>query len=491
MVSDVNSQGVALCPQCKSVLEFFTVQCPWCEQVFSGPEAIKILSMLAESGVNSDSLLEQLRNAGDDASALMLPICRWNFEKGSQGAKIASLVIYQEKGKLAGVSVRMLERGYRSGSRAVKAEIVKTLGMVGTKEALETLMKLHEKENDPFMLVSFSRWGDMALTSSEEDLSRADIILADLQEASASQARSDSRGPGPEPRHTPVVERVRASVSPIPLGSGSASGRIEVPLSSVPPPRKSRVAATVFFRVLGVVAAAVVILYIGGVKIPDGADTKLLLDQAARFIGIARDTGEGNAALPDGSGGAKGKGGFAGGGLALGENGSGAGEGEARQDKKQAHAPSAGGDLSKLDFTVSASSQHKKYPASNVNDGDPSTVWQEERTAKAIGQSLSLDFGGYVAIGQLAFVTGYDDPDGPRGDMFHINNRLKKVEVRFPDGTSRELEFEDTRDKQVKLFDPLVHASSMVIVVREVYRGSWFADNAVGEIEVFGYVENE
>jgi hypothetical protein len=71
--------------------------------------------------------------------------------------------------------------------------------------------------------------------------------------------------------------------------------------------------------------------------------------------------------------------------------------------------------------------------------------------------------------------------------MWRLNNRLLSASVELSDGSVVDLEFNDTRAKQVRMFPAAVKTSRAVITVQGVYRGSWFNDNAIAEIEALGY----
>jgi hypothetical protein len=142
-----------------------------------------------------------------------------------------------------------------------------------------------------------------------------------------------------------------------------------------------------------------------------------------------------------------------------------------------------------LTFDASASSQHRKYPASNVGDGNPATVWQEAKGDKPIRKFLFLSFPEEVTVTRIGIVTGFDDASGRHGDMFPLNNRLKKAEIEFSDEKVMFRDFEDTRQMQYFELSPPHRTRHIKITILEVFKGSWFYDNAVAEVEVWGHEE--
>ena len=168
-------------------------------------------------------------------------------------------------------------------------------------------------------------------------------------------------------------------------------------------------------------------------------------------------------------------------------------EGEEGEEEEEAAAPPItmadveGKTPQKLSFTIAASSQHKKYPAANMIDGDPTTVWQEDRKLRPTGHTLTITFEKEVIVTGIKVLGGYDDPKGDKGDMWPIHTRLQKVKVKFEGSPAMEVEFDDVREMQTRTFDAPQKTMQMTITVLGVYRGTWFHDNAVAELEVWGF----
>jgi len=142
-----------------------------------------------------------------------------------------------------------------------------------------------------------------------------------------------------------------------------------------------------------------------------------------------------------------------------------------------------------LTYEASASSQHRKYPASNIGDGNPATVWQEAKGEKPLRKFLFLAFPEEVTVTRIGIVIGFDEAGGKHGDMFPLNNRLKKAEFQFSDEKVMFREFEDKRGMQYFDLSPPHRTRHLKITILDVYKGSWFYDNAIAEVETWGHEE--
>ncbi len=143
-------------------------------------------------------------------------------------------------------------------------------------------------------------------------------------------------------------------------------------------------------------------------------------------------------------------------------------------------------EVAKLECAIAASSSHKKFPAKNLLDGDRATVWQEDKKKKALGQSLTFAFPAPAVVKRIGIVSGYDAAEKSRGDLWPLNNRLKTATLAFTDGATLTWELADTRDLQWLEVDHPSAVGGFTLTVVDVYEGSWFRDNAIGEIEVWG-----
>jgi hypothetical protein len=150
-------------------------------------------------------------------------------------------------------------------------------------------------------------------------------------------------------------------------------------------------------------------------------------------------------------------------------------------------APPGAGDAHELSYEVEASSFHKKYPPSHLADGDPSTVWQEEGGTWSVGHKLTFSFPEPVTVVKMGVVVGYVEVDKHKGDRFPQNNRLEEAKVIFEDGTEQVVHFEDERQMQWVELEHDQPVDELVVQVKGVYRGDDYNDNAIAEIELWGY----
>jgi hypothetical protein len=494
--------GAALCPSCASVIEFFYGTCPWCSHEIRGQEAMKVFSMLSETGVPAEDLRAQILEAGRVIGDTLLPFCADNFEKGSQGAKMASLIVLQTYGDLDQLKVGMLEEGYKKSSNPVKVEIIKTLARAGTQDSAGALGRLKDFENDPEVLLAFSTKGDQEGAIREEisltEISTADLQVEESRLAEAGKLADKHPPPPPAAKKADGESSVPKKVPPPPPAPIPSALDILPPLPEIPgagaaaepepepeevaAPRKSKVLPVILIGV-GFIATGVIVLVLLlalGIKIPlfkkggtTTADTKGSNVGVGPVVPVdAGGTGEEAAAAPGEAD-------------AIGEAAAEAVEEEPAPKEPAGPVKVAG--TGQLSFTISASSEHKDFPASNMIDGNPATVWQEDRKIKPYGHVITLDFGKQVTVTSLTFISGYDATDKHKGDLFPLNNRLKKASLTFSDGSTRDIELEDKREKQTITLAPEVETSKINIKIIDVYRGSWFFDNAIAEIEVGGH----
>lgn len=148
-------------------------------------------------------------------------------------------------------------------------------------------------------------------------------------------------------------------------------------------------------------------------------------------------------------------------------------------------APPAGGGA-KLAYEVSANSQHSKYPASNLSDGDVSTVWQEQKGEWSVGQKLHVEFDEPHTLTKLGIVVGYDLVHDKKGDLWPQNNRAKSLQITLSDGTEVQADLEDDRKMQWIALPASEPVSEIMLKITDVYRGSKYNDNAISEIQIWG-----
>ena len=415
------------------------------------------------------------------------------FQDASQGTKLACLMAVQDFGDPRVMPPALLLDRYEECSAAVQAEIVLSLRRSESQDAENALEKLRGMVNDPRVLDAFD---DPFFRS--EVLSLSEPLPTSAHDAGAGGALVQPGGaatddavvaPGP-PGQAAGDLGEQASVR-IEEDSGEGFEPVEVVHKSVPPPiperppegepaRKSRpLAAPPPMPDLDIAAGkrtatgpspTTIGLYVIMLAV------LVVMGIAAVYIVTGRWKREASApSRPAGS-----------------ESVIPAKKSPVPAAKPPVAPPQADIEPKPVEshivaFESSASSQHRKYPASGVGDGNPSTVWQEDKGQKPLKQFLFLAFPEQITVIRIGVMTGYNDASGKLGDMFPLNNRLKKVEIAFSDGKVLFHEFADEREMQYFDLEPAHLTTSLKITVLEVYRGTWFYDNAIAEVEVWGY----
>ena len=142
-------------------------------------------------------------------------------------------------------------------------------------------------------------------------------------------------------------------------------------------------------------------------------------------------------------------------------------------------------------INVSASStddaETDRYNPKNTIDGKRATVWEENAEGSGIGEYLVFTFDEPKHIVKLGIVGGYDKVVNDKyGDRWDRNNRLKRINIAFSDGTSQELALRDSRDIQFFQIDK--DLKYIKIEILEVYRGSYdkWDDTSISEVEIWG-----
>jgi len=128
-----------------------------------------------------------------------------------------------------------------------------------------------------------------------------------------------------------------------------------------------------------------------------------------------------------------------------------------------------------------------RYKPNNTIDGKRSTVWEENAEGSGIGEYLVFTFNKPQNITKIGIVGGYDKVKNDKyGDRWNRNNRLKKIEVSYSDGSDTLVSLRDSRD--IQYFNVDKNLKYIKIEIVEVYRGSnikW-DDTSISEVELWG-----
>lgn len=468
-----------------------TTSCSGCGHRWKPGEILAIAGSLLSGGIPRRSVRRQVAEAASGRSPEILGAAAEHFGNASQGTKLATLMAVQDFGDPRAMPPSLLYEHYDYCSPAVQAEIVLTLARSETEEANGILNKLRGRANDPRVLRAFDDpffrsevltlsqpW---PLVAKEPSLPGVRVGEATEREPVGEEAGEASVVIEEDSSEFQPVELVKKSVPPpIPGQAVEVEAKpLEKPrfterrLEPPPPmpdldlsakqmepgqaPHRMR-AAQVTLLVMLVLLGLVAIYQVTRIRQNRAREAPTRQAPTAAEPVHSKSPAEQAAGQQSTPGPVE----------------------KETQGPPESHI---------LSFEASASSQHSKYPASNVGDGNPATVWQEDKGDKPIKKYLFLTFPDEVTVTRIGISTGFDNAKGKHGDMFKLNNRLKKSEIAFSDQKVMFREFED--DRQMQYFDlkPPHRTRSLKISVLEVYKGSWFYDNAIAEIEVWGYEE--
>ena len=141
--------------------------------------------------------------------------------------------------------------------------------------------------------------------------------------------------------------------------------------------------------------------------------------------------------------------------------------------------------------TVTASShlpsdRHGGYYPYAAVDGQVETAWVEGSEGPGIGEWIHLQFPGPVAVHAIHVDVGFDKD----ADLFAKNNRVREATLRFSDGQTVTVAFEDVRGMQAVAVADLmggpVETTSVQLIVEDVVAGSTYDDTCIAELEVYG-----
>lgn len=124
----------------------------------------------------------------------------------------------------------------------------------------------------------------------------------------------------------------------------------------------------------------------------------------------------------------------------------------------------------------------KSYAASNLIDGNHSTVWCEGADGDGIGESVTLS--GKKKQGFKGFViwNGYQESS----HLYKINNRVALLTIYADSKLIGEYKIEDKGLKSQRIkFGKVVEAKKLTFEIRDVYSGTKYQDCCISEIECF------
>ncbi|MBS0618733.1 MAG: hypothetical protein JSR44_11130 [Spirochaetes bacterium] len=144
-------------------------------------------------------------------------------------------------------------------------------------------------------------------------------------------------------------------------------------------------------------------------------------------------------------------------------------------------------------FTVASASASSHLPASanysheaaKAFDGYRASAWGEGAKGDGIGESIAATFDGTVKIKSIGIINGFTDTHATFGNLYPLNNRVKKAKLIFDDGEET-LVFEDGKESEQTIKLASAHSTkSAKLVILEVYKGAKWDDTLVSELAFY------
>lgn len=132
-----------------------------------------------------------------------------------------------------------------------------------------------------------------------------------------------------------------------------------------------------------------------------------------------------------------------------------------------------------------AASANYDYRAANAFDWSASTAWGEGVKGDGIGESLVAEFGETVKIKSIGIVNGFAETHASLGNLYTLNNRVKKAKLIFDDGEEI-LAFEDGKETEQKIGLNSAHKTKSVkFVILEIYKGAKWDDTLISSVSFY------
>jgi len=121
------------------------------------------------------------------------------------------------------------------------------------------------------------------------------------------------------------------------------------------------------------------------------------------------------------------------------------------------------------------------YEASNMLDEQSATMWVEGEGSAGLGKYINVKFPTEVDLSKFRIWAGcFLDKD-----FWKRHNRVKALELKFPDFTSERVELKDVMEPQLVSLKESKRVSSVKIYLRDFYKGSTWNDTAITALEFF------
>lgn len=124
----------------------------------------------------------------------------------------------------------------------------------------------------------------------------------------------------------------------------------------------------------------------------------------------------------------------------------------------------------------------ESYVEENMTDHDPFTWWTPNPNRNGEGAWIELVFQYEMEINGFEIWGGSHNPDYPEyGDIYPLNNRVKRGVCEFSDSSKIYFELNDIDDWQLIRFDESVYTNYIKIQIFEVYKGEKWDDLCIAE----------
>ena len=119
------------------------------------------------------------------------------------------------------------------------------------------------------------------------------------------------------------------------------------------------------------------------------------------------------------------------------------------------------------------------YKASHATDGKQSTVWVEgDEGGSGLGAEVTFTFDATTKVDSFKIWNG----NYYSYDFWERHNRIKELQIEFPDGTTQKVTLTDEMKPEVIKLDKPVEAGRITLELKGIYRGSTFNDTVISEV---------
>jgi hypothetical protein len=136
---------------------------------------------------------------------------------------------------------------------------------------------------------------------------------------------------------------------------------------------------------------------------------------------------------------------------------------------------------------VSSTVANKNIPPQGIADGDPRTAWNS-RTGKLVGETIEIRVPASAWVKSIRMTVGFTTIDDKLGDLFVMNQRIKKVRV-YRNGTLLKEQTFDIENRDLQAIPIEQEGGDFKIELAELVAGTkknW-REAAISELDVIGY----